>query len=43
MDATHIMVNGHIVVSGDASLVDKINREGYEEYEKLAQKGEDER
>ena len=29
--------------SGDASLVDKINREGYEEYEKLAQKGEDER
>ena len=43
VDATHIMVNGHIVVSGDASLVDKINREGYEEYEKLAQKGEDER
>ena len=43
VDATHIMVNGHIVASGDASLVDKINREGYEEYEKLAQKGEDER
>ena len=43
VDATHIMVNGHIVASGDASLVDKINREGYEEYEKLAKKGEDER
>ena len=43
VDATHIMVNGHIVASGDASLVDKINREGYEEYGKLAQKGEDER
>lgn len=43
VDATHIMVNGHIVASGDASLVDKINRKGYEEYEKLAQKGEDER
>lgn len=43
VNATHIMVNGHIVASGDASLVDKINREGYEEYEKLAQKGEDER
>ena len=33
MDATHIMVNGHIVASGDASLVDKINREGYEDPE----------
>ena len=43
VDATHIMVNGRIVASGDASLVDKINREGYEEYEKLAKKGEDER
>ena len=37
VDATHVMVNGHIVASGDASLVDKINREGYEEYEKMEQ------
>lgn len=40
VDATHIMVNGHIVAAGDASLVDKINTEGYEVYEKLEQEME---
>ncbi|MBR5969745.1 MAG: Fe-S cluster assembly ATPase SufC [Lachnospiraceae bacterium] len=33
VDKTHIMVNGHIVESGDASLVEKVNREGFEVYE----------
>ena len=32
VDYTHIMVYGQIVATGDGSLVDKINREGYKEY-----------
>ncbi len=32
VDHTHILVKGRIVDSGDASLVDKINREGFESY-----------
>ncbi len=32
VDHTHILVKGRIVESGDASLVDKINREGFESY-----------
>ena len=32
VDYTHIMVDGQIVATGDGSLVDKINREGYKEY-----------
>lgn len=32
VDYTHIMVNGKIVTTGDASLVDEINREGYEKF-----------
>ena len=32
VDYTHIMVDGKIVATGDGSLVDKINREGYESF-----------
>ncbi|MCD8119984.1 MAG: Fe-S cluster assembly ATPase SufC [Lachnospiraceae bacterium] len=32
VDYTHIMVNGSLVTTGDASLVDKINAEGYEAF-----------
>lgn len=32
IDYTHVMVDGHIVTTGDASLVDRINREGYESF-----------
>ena len=34
VDHTHILVNGRIVESGDYALVEKINREGFEAYEK---------
>ena len=32
VDKTHILVKGHIVHTGDGSLVDKINNEGFEQY-----------
>ena len=32
VDHTHVMINGHIVANGDGSLVDKINKEGYESF-----------
>ena len=32
VDYTHILVRGKIVRTGDASLVDEINREGFEKY-----------
>ncbi|MBQ1328656.1 MAG: Fe-S cluster assembly ATPase SufC [Eubacterium sp.] len=32
VDYTHILVNGKIVASGDASLVDEINENGFEKY-----------
>lgn len=32
VDYTHICVDGHIVATGDGSLVQKINEGGYEEY-----------
>lgn len=32
IDYTHVLVNGHIVTTGDSSLVEKINREGYEPF-----------
>ncbi len=32
VDYTHILVDGHIVTTGDGSLVDRINREGYEAF-----------
>ncbi len=34
VDRTHILVDGRIVKSGDATLVDEINREGFEKYTK---------
>ena len=36
VDFTHIMVEGKIVATGNGSLVEKINREGYEEYQEMA-------
>lgn len=33
VDYTHIMVDGEIVITGDGSLVEKINAEGYEQFE----------
>lgn len=32
VDATHILVDGRMVASGDASLVDEINEKGFEAY-----------
>ena len=32
IDYTHVLVDGHIVTTGDGSLVDRINREGYEPF-----------
>lgn len=32
VDKTHILVKGHIVHSGDGSLVEKINKEGFENF-----------
>lgn len=40
VDYTHVMVNGHIVATGDSSLVDKINEEGYESFIQAAGKTE---
>ena len=40
VDYTHVMVDGHIVATGDDSLVDKINEEGYESFIQAAGKTE---
>lgn len=32
IDYTHVLVDGHIVTTGDGSLVERINREGYESF-----------
>ena len=32
VDVVHIIVNGRIVATGDASLIEKVNNEGFEEY-----------
>ena len=37
VDYTHVLVKGRIVATGDASLVEKINKEGFEQYEAAAQ------
>lgn len=37
VDYTHVMVEGKIVATGDGSLVDKINRDGYESFVEQAQ------
>ena len=33
VDYTHVMIEGKIISTGDAALVDKINTEGFAEYE----------
>ena len=33
VDATHVLVNGHIVEDGGAELVDEINERGFERFE----------
>ena len=35
VDKTHIMVNGKIVKTGDSSLIDEINENGFSAYETL--------
>lgn len=37
VDATHVLVDGRLVASGDASLVDEINENGFEEFVAKAQ------
>ena len=40
VDYTHVMVEGHFVATGDGSLVDQINSEGYERFIAAAPKTE---
>lgn len=35
VDYTHVMIEGKIIETGDASLVDKINESGFAEYERI--------
>ena len=35
VDYVHVLVNGKIVKTGDASLAEEIEREGYEKYKKV--------
>lgn len=37
VDYTHVLVNGKIVKTGDGSLVDEINENGFEAYENAAE------
>ena len=37
VDRTHVMVNGRIIADGDGTLVDEINRGGYERFEQSAE------
>ena len=34
---THVLVNGKIAANGDGSLVEEINVNGYERFEKMAE------
>ena len=34
VDYTHVLINGQIVRTGDASLINEINEHGYERFEK---------
>ena len=36
-DFVHILINGRIVKTGDASLVEEIEKNGYEQFKALAQ------
>ncbi|MDO4622767.1 MAG: Fe-S cluster assembly ATPase SufC [Eubacteriales bacterium] len=40
VDHTHVLVNGKIVENGDGSLVDEINENGFERFEKMAENAE---
>ena len=40
VDYTHVMVDGHLVATGDGTLVDQINAEGYERFIASAPKTE---
>ena len=35
VDRTHVMVDGHMVAEGPASLIDEIDAQGFERYESL--------
>ncbi len=39
VDYTHVLVDGHIVKTGDASLIDEINEHGFEKYLDLFKTG----
>ena len=34
VDRTHVIVDGRVVATGDASLIDEINRDGFARFEK---------
>lgn len=40
VDHTHVMVQGHLVAHGDASLIDQINDEGFERFIKMLPESE---
>lgn len=40
VDHTHVMVQGHLVAHGDASLIDQINNEGFERFIKMLPESE---
>ncbi len=35
VDSTHVMMDGYIVATGDASFIDRINADGYEQFQSL--------
>ncbi len=41
IDYTHVMVDGRIVATGDGSLVDQINENGYESFVEMASRGQE--
>lgn len=41
VDYTHVMVNGHIVATGDGSMVEEINEKGYENFLNCVPGGDD--
>ena len=41
VDYTHVMVNGHIVATGDGSMVEEINEKGYERFLNSVSGGDD--
>ena len=41
VDYTHVMVNGHIVATGDGSMVEEINEKGYERFLSSVPGGDD--